>query len=193
MRRRAARGARLLAIVAVLAPAGAVLGAGVDWRGLPPAGTEWVEVRSAPGRFSVRMPERPDQIAHSRFTMAGPVRTVEYSVRRGETELRVEHHDLPRLAEMLISDAALLDRAASDLVADEGGVDPRVVRASVRGHPAREVSFRIGERAGLACEALLVLVGRRVYVLVSLHPQEAADVAASERFLGSFQVWEPAR
>jgi hypothetical protein len=137
------------------------------------------------------MPARPELVASSRFTVAGPVRSVEYRVSDGATQLRVEHHDLPRLAGLFIGDDALLDRAAGDLVADEGGVDPRVAGASVNGYSAREVSYRLGEGAGVAGDALLVLVGRRVYVLATLYPDEVAGAAASRRFLRSFQVWEP--
>jgi hypothetical protein len=61
---------------------------------------------------------------------------------------------------------------------------------SVQGYPAREVSFRVPAEQDLAGDALLVLVGRRLYVVVALGPQAERDASARDRFFRSFEVWE---
>jgi len=43
----------------------------------------------------------------------------------------------------------------------------------------------------LSSDALLVLVGSRLYVVVALGPQAERDDSARERFFHSFEVWEP--
>ena len=62
---------------------------------------------------------------------------------------------------------------------------------SRQGYPAREVSFRVRAEQGLAGDALLVLVGRRLYVLVTLGPQAEREASALDRFFRSFEVWTP--
>jgi hypothetical protein len=60
---------------------------------------------------------------------------------------------------------------------------------SVQGYPAREVSFWVRAEQNLAGDALLVLVGSRLYVLVALGPQAERDASARDRFFRSFEVW----
>jgi hypothetical protein len=103
----------------------------------------------------------------------------------------VEHHDLPWLAEFLLSGDALLKRAKDGLVSEEHGLELSSAAVSVQGYPAREVSFRVRAEEDLAGDALLVLVGRRLYVLVTLGPKAQRDASALERFFRSFEVWEP--
>jgi hypothetical protein len=139
----------------------------------------------------VQLPGSPEEIRDTRATLGGTVRWTEYRARRGATELRVEHHDLPWLATLLLSGDALLKRAKNGLVEEEHGLELSSAGVSVQGYPAREVSFRVRAEQDLTGDALLVLVGRRLYVLVSLGPRAQRDASALDRFFRSFEVWEP--
>ena len=152
---------------------------------------EWLHFRSERGRFTVQLPGSPEEVRGRRATLGGFVHWSEYVAKRGATELRVEHHDLPWLATFLLSSDALVKRAKDGLVAEEHGHELSSALVSVQGYPAREVSFRVRAEQGLAGDALLVLVGRRLYVLVTLGPQAERDVSARGRFFRSFEVWEP--
>jgi hypothetical protein len=152
---------------------------------------EWLRFRSERGRFAVQLPESPEEIRATRVTLGGGVRWTEYRARRGATELRVEHHDLPWLAKLLLTTDGLLKRAKDGLVSEEHGHELSSAGVSVQGYPAREVSFRVRAEQELAGDALLVLVGRRLYVLVTLGPQAERDASTLDRFFRSFEVWEP--
>jgi hypothetical protein len=152
---------------------------------------EWLRFRSERGRFAVQLPGSPEEIRGTRATLGGTVHRSEYRARRGATEFRVEHHDLPWLATFLLSSDALLKRAKNGLVAEEHGLELSSALVSVRGYPAREVSFRVRAEQGLAGDGLFVLVGRRLYVLVTLGPQAEHDASALDRFFRSFEVWKP--
>ena len=152
---------------------------------------EWLRFRSERGRFAVQLPGHPEEIRDTRATLGGIVHWSEYRAKRGATELRVEHHDLPWLAKLLLSSDALLKRAKNGLVSEENGHELSSSVVSLQGHPAREVSFRVPAEPDLSGDALLVLVGSRLYVVVALGPQAERDDSARERFLRSFEVWEP--
>ncbi len=155
------------------------------------ADQEWLHFRSERGRFAVQLPGSPEEIRDTRATLGGIVHRSEYRARRGATEFRVEHHDLPWLAQVLLSDQALLKRAKNGLVSEEHGLELSSAVVSVQGYPAREVSFRVRAEQDLAGDGLFVLVGRRLYVLVTLGPQAERDASALDRFFGSFEVWKP--
>ena len=152
---------------------------------------EWPRFRSESGRFAVQLPESPEEVRDTRVTLGGIVHWSEYLARRDATEFRVEHHDLPWLATFLLSSDALLKRAKDGLVEEENGHELSGAVLSVQGYPAREVSFRVPAEQDLGGDALLVLVGSRLYVVVALGPQAERDDSARERFFHSFEVWEP--
>lgn len=152
---------------------------------------EWLRFRSESGRFAVQLPESPEEVRNTRVTLGGIVYWSEYLTRRDATEFRVEHHDLPWLATFLLSGDALVKRAKDGLVEEENGHELSGAVVSVQGYPAREVSFRVPAEQDLDGDALLVLVESRLYVVVALGPQAERDASERERFLRSFEVWEP--
>jgi hypothetical protein len=151
----------------------------------------WLHFRSERGRFAVQLPANPEEIHGTRTTLGGIVRWSEYPARRGATEFRVEHHDLPWLAKLLLSSDGLLKRATNGLVEEEDGVELSSAALSVQDYPARKVSFRVPGDQDLAGDGLLVLVGGRLYVLVALGPQAERDASARDGFFRSFEVWKP--
>jgi hypothetical protein len=154
------------------------------------ADLEWLRFRSERGRFAVQLPGSPEEIRGTRATLGGAVHWTEYRARRGATEFRVEHHDLPWLAKFLLSTDALLKRAKNGLVSEENGHELSSAVASVQGYPAREVSFRVRAEEDLAGDALFVLVDGRLYLLAALGPQAKRDASALDRFFRSFEVWK---
>lgn len=148
--------------------------------------TGWPAFRSEAGRFSVRLPSAPEESASTRMTLGGRIASAEYRVEMEGSELRVEHHEVPSLARVFLSDAALLRRAERDFLADENATQVSVASSSVQGHPARSVSYRAGDVAG---RALFVLVRSRLYVLATLQPL-AAPRDTLDPFFHSFHVWD---
>lgn len=147
----------------------------------------WTQVRPEAGGFTARFPGEPRRSEYGQRTFAGRVASVEYSWVRDDLDLRVEHHDLPALADWFLSDEALLARAEDDLLADERGT--RVARRAWRpdGRPGLELRYRI-EDGGWEGRARLVLAGRRLYIAVALVRGEGGAEDDAARFLDSFRV-----
>ena len=106
----------------------------------PLAWEHWTEFRSEPGRFAVRLPAEPIAESSSRLTLAGRVYSTVYRFRRGDLELSVEHHDLPTLAHMFVSEQALLDRAETGLVGNEGGAELRCSKIRDKHHQKKDTN-----------------------------------------------------
>jgi hypothetical protein len=147
--------------------------------------SDWVGFRSEPARFAVELPQAPVETRSSTLTVAGRVRTSEFTSRAGAAEFRVEVHELPALAAWLQSDAALLERAERDFAADEGARDLSTRQLPRDGRPGRRLAYTAGD--GRAGRAWLLLVERRLYLLAALLP--SARVEQAERFFDSFEVW----
>lgn len=145
-------------------------------------GDAWRELRSESEGFAVALPGSPAESRTSHWTALGPVHVRAWESVHGEGSLRIEAHQLPRLARSLLSDDALLRRAAGGLVEDVGGSERENLAARVSGWPARSVRWSAGERGGAA---RLVLSERRLYVLIA----EQTDPAAAERFFASLEIW----
>lgn len=168
-----------------LRAAAAIVGALALLAGSAPAQGDWVALRPEGAGFTARFPAVPATSQDVQRTFAGPVRSVEYGWIGDALDLRVERHELPALAEWLLSAETLLDRAEADLLEEERG--ERVAGRSLRhrGRPARELRYRLAER-GLEARALLVLDGRRLYIAAALAPDAGSADAA--RFLDAFAL-----
>lgn len=149
----------------------------------------WELYRSEAGRFQVDLPGPPRISRTVQRTFAGSIDSVEYLVELGALELRVEHHDVPVVASLFVSERGLLERAQHDLVDGEGaqalGAGEELHRD---GQLVREVRYRLAPDDGRDGRARFLLVERRLYVLAALHPPDRRGDPALERFFDSFAV-----
>jgi len=145
--------------------------------------------RSEAGRFSVDLPgESPSvrELGGSKFSTTS--NDVQHAAFVGDTEFSVEIHDIPRVAEFMLSSDYILERAAEGMLDDIGGREVDSVKTSLQGEPAREVRFEIPDRK-LAGELLLVLAGRRLYLVTVQHPKSIEPPSAIAPFFESFSFW----
>jgi hypothetical protein len=171
------------AAAAPAAPAGSGAAAAA---GPAPASDGWQLFRSQAGRFAVELPAAPVARAGSHMTLGGRIEFAVYRVESGGSELRIEHHEVPRLARVFLSDAALLGRAESDFLSDEDAAEVSARSMRVQGHPARELRYRVRDR-DVAGRARFLLAGGRLYLLAVLRAGGAAD-AGLDRFFDSFRL-----
>lgn len=141
------------------------------------------------GRFTVAFPAAPEHDGRARDSWAGPVREGNYELEQDGVWLRVEFHDIPRIATLVMSPRSILDRASDSLIEDVAAQAPEVEPTSLRGHPGVVVRYQPTRHPGSVEEARLYLVGTRLYVAFARAPRQAAESA--EAFLASFDVWEP--
>jgi hypothetical protein len=92
-------------------------------------------------------------------------------------------HGIPALARWILSQGALLDRAAGDFLAEERAVSSQVEVRRFGAHPALRVTYT--DDRGRAGEARFVLAGGRLYMQVGLGPPGQGDRA---RFFDSFAL-----
>jgi len=158
--------------------------------------TDWREYVSEAGRFSVELPDQPRQSHWTRNTWGGEVESAEFGVETDDVRLRIETHDMPRIARWVMSPLDLLKRASRGLMDDDGGEVVGTRKFEVQNHPAWEVSYRIADspeddfaETGAIGLARFVLVADRVYLLSTVHRSGRAPEAAITRFLDSFQFW----
>jgi hypothetical protein len=155
------------------------------------AADAWEIYRSSGGRFSVLLPDTPVVSHDSRWTPFGRIEQARYTLNSGGATIALEHHDLPRIATLVLAADTILNRARDSIVADVGG-EILESREGVRnGHPVREVSYSVPGDEGLVERALLQLVESRLYVVVVTSPRASIADPAFARLFGSFEVWRP--
>jgi hypothetical protein len=150
---------------------------------------EPVAYRSEAGRFSVELPaESPSirELNESKFSITD--NDVRHTVFAEGAEFAVEIHDIPRVAKFLLTSRYVLERSTKSMLEDIGAREIDSVEASLQGLPAREVAFEIPDRE-FTGRLLLVLAGRRLYLVSVRHPQSIAPPAAVAPFFESFSFW----
>jgi len=145
--------------------------------------------RSEAGRFSVDFPGEPPsvrELSGSKFSITS--NDVLHIAFVGDTEFAVEIHDIPRVAKLLLSSDYILERTVRGMLEDIGGREVDSVETHLQGEPAREVGFEIPDRE-LTGRLLLVLAGRRLYLVSVQHPRSIGPLGSIAPFFESFSFW----
>jgi hypothetical protein len=145
--------------------------------------------RSEAGRFSVDLPAEAPSISEltgSKFSITD--NDARHTVFAEGAEYAVEIHDIPRVAEILLTSRYVLERTVKGMLDDIGAREVDSVEVSLQGKPAREVAFEIPDRA-FKGRLLLVLAGRRLYLVSVRHPQSIDPPGAIAPFFDSFSFW----
>jgi hypothetical protein len=166
----------LVVAISLLAPMRAIAG-------------ERFPYRSEAGRFSVDLPAQTPSLSDlkgSKFSITD--NDARYTVFAEGAEFAVEIHDIPRVAEFLLSSEYVLGRSVKGMLEDIGAREVDHADLSVQGQPAREVEFEIPDRA-FKGRLLLVLAGRRLYLVSVRHPETIPPPGAASSFFESFSFW----
>jgi len=160
----------------------------------PPAlhaeGVAWRPYESPSGRFRVLLPASPLPTSGVFETRAGSIRELGVEVETAGLSLKIEHHDLPRLACLFLSDERILDFAASGLLDDRHGRLESAEPALVQGHPGRTLRYSRTDLGNRLEQARLVLVGNRLYIVLARADNASDSRAQIARFFNSFEIWE---
>jgi hypothetical protein len=152
------------------------------------AHADWRLYESQRGRFRIFFPGEPLVTHAAHRTVVGKVHTQRYQVRHLDAEFTVEINDLPGVAAFLLSDAAILDRAADGLLDD---IEARELASSPvtrQGYPGRRVRYEILGGRHWVEEALLLLADTRLYIVMAGHRRETGEVPPTARFFESFEI-----
>jgi hypothetical protein len=145
--------------------------------------------RSEAGRFSVDFPaESPsvEEMSGSKFSITD--NDVRHTVFAEGAEFAVEIHDIPRISKLLLTSHYVLQRSVEGMLEDIGAREVDSVETSLHGQPAREVAFENPDRA-FTGRVLLVLAGRRLYLVSVRHPRSIDPPDGIAPFFESFSFW----
>jgi hypothetical protein len=151
----------------------------------------WRVYESPEGRFKVSAPGAPSLTTSSQSTFLGPIHQARYAFELAEGQVVVEHHDLPRLATLLLPAGAILGRAQSSLLEDVGGRLLESREVSQQGYPAREISYDVAGPPSLRERALLILAGNRLYLVIATWSPPDDFALSLAQLLGSFELRLP--
>ncbi|HME68818.1 MAG TPA: hypothetical protein VKM54_03015 [Myxococcota bacterium] len=153
-------------------------------------GLAWAPYESQSGRFRVLLPAPPLPTRGTFETRAGSVPEVGVETQTAELVLKVEHHDLPLLACLVLPDQRILEFATSGLLDDRHGRLESKEPTFFQGHPGRILRYARTDLGDRPEQARLVLVGRRLYIAVA-RADGASDAREQiARFFDSFEFWE---
>jgi hypothetical protein len=145
---------------------------------------------SAEGRFAVAFPAAPVQDRADRETWAGRMEEGGFEVVRTGLRLRVEFHDVPRMATLVVPPMAILELAKQGVVSDMDARDVSAESNSLRGHPGLALRYHPGARPDSTEETHLFLVGTRLYLTFARADVPGEPRALASRFLESFDAWD---
>jgi hypothetical protein len=151
----------------------------------------WRVFDSPEGRFRVTAPGAPALTTSSQATFLGPIHQARYAFQLAEGRVVVEHHDLPRLATLLLPAGAILGRAQSGLLQDVGGRLLESREVSHQGYPAREISYDVAGPPTLRERALLILAGNRLYLVIATWSPTDDFALSLAQLLRSFELRLP--
>ena len=146
----------------------------------------WLTYRDPELGFSVDLPGDPVRTRSSQLTPAGRVRSDVMVAFLGGTEFRIEVHEIPLLARWLVSEEGLLERAAADLLHDEGAASAQQTPERFGEHAGRRVVYT--DRGGRPGEGWFVLAGGRLFLMAVLWPLDDAARPGRARFFDSFAL-----
>jgi hypothetical protein len=175
------------ALVALLC---ALLGTSVSAaEAMPSDPAVWETYRSPEGRFSVRIPERPQLIPLSRPTIMGPIYGSKYKVEMGESHVSVSFMDLPAIAIFVLPSSSILNKARTGIVEELDGKLGSSHDLIHQGYPARAFRYAVSDPEARSEEVLLVLVDSRLYIIIASRPMPAQPDDLFANLFQTFQVW----
>lgn len=148
---------------------------------------DWIPVRSEEGRFRAEFPHEPEVTTSSRMSWLGRVTIGFAELTLDDATFGVTFHDLPTLAKLL--DAQwILERVERELIESLDASLEHGEETTYQDYPARLVRYAFPSREGWREEALLVLVGRRLYI-VSASGHRPDWQRDASRFFAAFALW----
>ena len=156
----------------------------------PPA--DWTVFESTAGRFRATFPGKPVESTETRDTIVGSLTGYRYEVENEsrDTFFLVEYRDLPAFAGIFMSDKSLVRRAALSLLEHSENTVGRNERGEFEGHESRTLRYSLSGETDQLRLALVVLVEKRLYLVITGVLPTASQEKLAEKFVASFGFWQ---
>jgi hypothetical protein len=151
---------------------------------------DWTTYTSKVGRFSVDLPGEPVETATQRHSFIGTIKNYIFTTQSGEDTYTIEYSDIPHFAIHFAGADRIYEHAKGALLKKTFGKTTSYVDVTVSGEKGKRLEYDTPPVAGhpeMRGDAILVLVGTRLYVIDEVVPEADAD-AKSQRFLSSVKI-----
>jgi hypothetical protein len=149
--------------------------------------TDWSEIRSKEGRFSIRMPAIPVEKTREVQTEAGPLTLRSWNLDHQGRHYTVSFSDYPEAFVTANDPETVLDRARQGATAAVAGKLLEERHISLGEHSGRFMVVLDG-RGDRVLQIRLLLIGARLYQFGIVTPIQDRSGAEVERFLDSFAL-----
>jgi hypothetical protein len=150
----------------------------------------WTTFTSKAGGFSVTMPGSPVQKETQQSSFVGTVTNHIFTAASGSDQFTVDYSDIPRFALDFAGADTIYDHAKGALLQRTYGKEISYGDTTVSGAAGKSLVYdtpRVQGQPAMRGDAILVLVGARLYVIDGVVPAAEAD-AKSEKFLSSVTI-----
>jgi hypothetical protein len=151
---------------------------------------DWATFTSKAGRFSVEMPGQPTKSETHQKSFIGTVTNHIFTAESGEDLFTVDYSDIPHVALHFAGPETIYEHAKGALLKQTFGKPTSYDDVTVSGAKGKRLVYDTPPVQGhpeMRGDAILVLVGNRLYVIDAVVPEAEAD-AKSQRFLSSVKI-----
>jgi hypothetical protein len=151
---------------------------------------EWVTFSSEDGRFSVLVPVHPVKTETHQKSFIGEVTNHIFTAESEPDAFTVDYSDIPHFALEFAGSDTVYEHAKGALLKKTFGKPTSYEDHAIAGHKGKRLVYDTPSVPGhveMRGDAVLVLVGNRLYVIDAVVPEAQADVK-SERFLSSIEI-----
>jgi hypothetical protein len=150
----------------------------------------WTTFTSKDGGFSVDMPGQPAKTQTQQKSFVGTVTNHIFTAVSGTDRFTVDYSDIPHFALHFAGPDTIYEHAKGALLQQTFGKETAYTDATVSGTTGKRLVYDTPPAPGhpaMRGDAVLVLVGTRLYVIDAVVPEAEAD-AKSQRFLSSIAI-----
>jgi hypothetical protein len=150
----------------------------------------WTTFTSKEGNFSIEMPGQPVQTETQQKSFVGTVTNHIFTAESGKDHFTVDYSDIPHVALHFAGPDTIYEHAKGALLKQTFGKSTSYTDVTVGGAKGKKLVYDTPPVQGhpeMRGDAILVLVGARLYVIDGVVPETEAD-AKSEQLLSSLQI-----
>jgi len=150
----------------------------------------WTKFTSKKGLFSVQLPDLPEKTKTEQKSFVGTVTNHIYTVESGHDTFTVDYSDIPHFALHFAGPDTIYEHAKGALLKKTFGKQTSYTAVTVSGSKGMRLVYDTPPADGhpeMRGDAILVLVGTRLYVVDGVVPEAQAD-AKAKQFLSSFAI-----
>ena len=150
----------------------------------------WTTFTSKEGHFSIEMPGQPVKTESHQKSFVGTVTNHMFTAESGKDTFTVDYSDIPHVALHFAGPDTIYSHAKGALLKKTFSKAVSYTDVTISGAKGKKLVYDTPPVQGhpeMRGDAILVLVGARLYVIDGVVPETEAD-AKSQRFLSSLKI-----